>query len=58
MNGKENLKRAKLFLKMAEYDFTLIKIIKVAKAIFAAALLINSTAFGVMLLSGMKKLKA
>ena len=58
MNGKENLKRAKLFLKMAEYDFTLIKIIKVAKAVFAAALFLNSAAFGVMLLSGMKKLKA
>lgn len=58
MDKKEALKNAKMFLKMAEYDFTLIKIIKAAKAVAAAALVLNSAAFGVMLLSGMKKLKA
>ena len=58
MNKKDFLKSAKMFLKMAEYDFVMIRIIKIAKIILTAALFINSAAFAAMTLFGIKKIKA
>lgn len=57
MNKKDLLKKAKMFLKMAEYDYVIIRIIKITKNILTAALFINSAAFGVLILLEMKKLK-
>ena len=58
MNKKDLLKKAKMFLKMAEYDYVIIRIIKITKIILTAALFINSAAFAAMTFFGVKKIKA
>ncbi len=58
MTKKEYLKKSKLFLKMARYDFAIINIIKIAKTLLTAALFLNAAAFAVTFAGGAKKLKS
>jgi len=54
MNKNDCLKTAKLFLKLAKCDLTLIGIVKTAKIIVTAMLVIKSLAFLVLMLCGSK----
>ena len=55
MNKQMYLKKAKTFLKMAELDLSVIKIVRMIKLILTAALFVNGFAFAAMLAFGMKK---
>lgn len=55
MTKRDYLKKANIFLKMAECDFTVIKVIKAVKFLLYAALIINFSVFAVMMLCGVKR---
>lgn len=57
MKNIECLKASKLFLKMAECDLAVIKVVKLVKLILTAALIVNSAAFAVSFCCGMKNKK-
>lgn len=57
MDKKDCIKKANIFLKMAEYDFTIIKIVRLIKVISSTALLVNSLVFVMMLLHGVREAK-
>lgn len=57
MNKEEYIKKARIFLKMAEYDFTAMKAVRIAKSILSVALIINSVIFAVLFACGTKNTK-
>ena len=58
MNKTDSLKNAKLFLKMTQWDVTLIKLLKISKIITTGALFLNFAGFMTFLFMGMKRKKA
>lgn len=57
MTKSEYLKKSKMFLKMAKFDFSLISVIKILKCILTVILFINTVAFTFTLICGAKNNK-